>query len=326
MKKPIKNTTTTVKVKNSNNSNMTEKITYTTSAMAVGMSISFLSMLLNSNDCFHIEVDSPNHSLFPLKKIFNIPDDKLSLSVTDDMTDNIFWELSDVGKLTSPYLSPEFVNVKDQQLPVGRKINKPCIALACYQDYQHLQNYDSSDYNWPNNRYWSIEEYSKIFQLIKKAGYEVVTLDNHAIGLEDKVYWLNEYCEAVIGYEGGLCHLAHTLKIPSIILPWRPYETFLNIDSLHLDKRSYFVRSIEEILNWNNFDLKDIIEQLHNEITNNIFYLGNVTFSKDFSEYKIKIRDKEYSMLAGFRKFEVDFFQNNLKENLLFNVPIKYHN
>jgi hypothetical protein len=305
---------------------MTEKITYTTSAMAVGMSISFLSMLLNSDNNFHIKVDSPNHSLFPLKKIFNISDEKLSLSVTDDLSQNIFWELSDVGKLTSPYLSPAFVNVKGQQLSVGCKINKPCIALACYQDKEHLKNYDAADYNWPNNRYWSIEEYSQIFELIKKSGYEVVTLDNHAISLEDKVYWLNEYCEAVIGYEGGLCHLAHTLKIPTIILPWRPYETFLNIHSLHLDKRTYFLNSFEEILTWNEFDLQDKIEQLHNEITNNIFYLGNVTFSKDFSEYKIKIRDKEYSMLAGFRKFEVDFFQNNLKENLLFNVPIKYHN
>ncbi len=170
-----------------------EKITYTVSAMAVGMSISFLSMLLNSDRSFHIQVDSPNHSLIPLKKIFNIDDNKISISVTDDMSDNIFWELSDVGKLTSPYLSPKFVNVKGQQLSVGGKTNKPCIALACYQDYQHLQHYDASDPNWPNNRYWSIEEYAKIFELIKQAGYEVITLDNHAISLEDKVYWLNEY-------------------------------------------------------------------------------------------------------------------------------------
>ncbi len=108
-----------------------EKITYTVSAMAVGMSISFLSMLLNSDRSFHIQVDSPNHSLIPLKKIFNIDDNKISISVTDDMSDNIFWELSDVGKLTSPYLSPKFVNVKGQQLSVGGKTNKPCIALAC---------------------------------------------------------------------------------------------------------------------------------------------------------------------------------------------------
>lgn len=303
---------------------MTNKITYTISAMAVGMSISFLSMLCNSNYSFHINVDSPNHSLFPLKKIFNIPDEKISLSVTDDMSDNIFWELSDVGKLTSPYISPNEVFVKDTVLRVGQKTEKPCIALACYQDYQHLENYDKFDYNWPNNRYWSIEEYSKIFQLIKNAGYEVITLDNHGISLDDKVYWLNEYCEAVIGYEGGLCHLAHTLRIPSIILPWRPYETFLNIDSLHLDRKTYFVREFEEILNWNKFTLQDIIEQLQNQITNNIFYTSDVSFSPDLSEYKIVNKNKEYSMLAGFRQFELDFFQTKLKENLLFEKPIKY--
>ncbi len=303
-----------------------EKITYTTSAMAVGMSISFLSMLMNSDHCFHIQVDSEKHSLIPLKKIYNIPDNKLSISVTDDMSENIFWELSDVGKLTSPYISPDFVTIRNKQEPVNSKSDKPCIALACYQNYDHLENYDSADPNWPNNRYWSLEQYSKIFQLIKNAGYEVITLDNHAVHLEDKVHWLNEYCDAVIGYEGGLCHLAHTLRIPTIILPWRPYESFLNIDSLHLDRRTFFVRSIEEIMTWNKFDLQDIIEQLHNEITNNTFYTGKVSFSRDFTEYKIQTKDREYSLLAGYRPFEINFFQNHLRENLLFGRPIKYHN
>jgi len=305
---------------------MTDKITYTTSAMAVGMSISFLSMLMNSDYNFHINVDSPNHSLIPLKKIFCIPDNKLTLSVTDNMSDNIFWELSDVGKLTSPYLAPDFVSIRDEVIPVALKNEKPCIALACYQDYEHLKGYDASDFNWPNNRYWSVEEYSKIFQLIKNAGYEVITLDNHGINLEDKVYWLNEYCDAVIGYEGGLCHLAHTLKIPTIILPWRPYESFLNIDSLHLDRRTYFVRELEEILSWNGFTLQDKIEVLKNEVTNNVFYAGKVAFAKDFSEYKIELGSKEFSMLAGFRPFEVDFFVNKLKSNTLFGRPIKFFN
>lgn len=294
--------------------------------MAAGMSISFLSMLLNSDYSFHINVDSPQHSLIPLKRIFNISDDKISISVTDDMSSNIFWELSDVGKITSPYLSPERVIVKDQTIEVGSKKDKPCIALACYQDYAHLNTYDPADVNWPNNRYWSLSEYSKIFELIKQAGYEVITLDNHSISLDDKVYWLNEYCEAVIGYEGGLCHLAHTLKIPAIILPWRPYETFLNIDSLHLDKRTYFVRSIEEILSWNKFTLQDIIEELYNEVTNNIFYTGKVTFARDFSEYRIQHNNREYSMLSGVRKFEIDFWLNKLKSNTLFGRPITFYN
>jgi len=326
MRKQINQLPITAKAKYSNNNSMSEKITYTTSAMAAGMSISFLSMLMNSDHSFHICVDSENHSLVPLKKIYNIPDEKLSISVSDDMTDNIFWELSDVGKLTSPYITPEYVLVKNQKLAVGEKSEKPCIALACYQDYDHLKNYDKTDINWPNNRYWSMAEYTKIFELIKNAGYEVITLDNHSISLEDKVYWLNEYCDAVIGYEGGLCHLAHTLKIPSIILPWRPYESFLNIDSLHLDRRTYFVRKFEEILSWNKFNLIDTIELLKNEVTNNVFYTGKVLFAKDFSEYKIKTPDREYSMLAGFRSFEVDFFLNKCKTNTLFGNAIKYFN
>ena len=305
---------------------MNEKITYTISAMAAGMSISFLSMIMNSDYCFHIRVDSDRHSLIPLKRIYNITDDKLSISVTDDMSENIFWELSDVGKLTSPYISPDFVTVRNEQVPVAIKSDKPCVALACYQDYEHLKNYDPTDLNWPNNRYWSIEQYGKIFQLIKDAGYEVITLDNHAIHLEDKVHWLNEYCDAVIGYEGGLCHLAHTLRIPTIILPWRPYESFLNIDSLHLDRRTFFVREFEEISNWNQFTLSDTIELLKNEVTNNVFYTGKVTFARDLSEYRIQDGSREYSMLAGFRPFEVDFFLNKLRSNTIFGNSIKYFN
>jgi len=305
---------------------MTEKISYTTSAMAAGMSISFLSMLMNSDYSFHINVDSEKHSLIPLKKIYNIPDAKLSISVTNDMTENIFWELSDVGKLTSPYLTPEHVNIRGQLIEVKDRTDKPCIALACYQDYEHLKNYDAADTNWPNNRYWSLEEYGKLFNLIKDSGYEVFTLDNHAIDLNDKVYWLNEYCDAVIGYEGGLCHLAHTLKIPTIILPWRPYESFLNVDSLHLDRRTHFVRQFDEISNWNRFTLADTILMLKNEVTNNVFYTGKVTFAKDLSEYKIQTGNREYSMLAGFRPFEIDFFLNKLKSNTLFGSAIKYFN
>jgi hypothetical protein len=171
-----------------------------------------------------------------------------------------------------------------------------------------------------------LEEYSKIFQLIKNAGYEVVTLDNQAISLEDKVYWLNEYCDAVIGYEGGLCHLAHSLRIPTIILPWRPYESFLNIDSLHLDRRTFFIRDIDEVNKWNRFTLCDTIELLKNEVTNNIFYEGKVTFARDLTEYRIQTANREYSMLAGFRPFEIDFFLNKLKSNTIFGNPIKYFN
>jgi hypothetical protein len=305
---------------------MTEKISYTTSAMAAGMSISFLSMLLNSDHSFHINVDSETHSLIPLKKIYNIPDAKLSISVTNDMTENIFWELSDVGKLTSPYLIPEHVNIRGQLIRVKDRTDKPCIALACYQDYEHLKNYDATDPNWPNNRYWSLEEYGKLFNLIKDSGYEVITLDNHAIDLNDKVYWLNEYCDAVIGYEGGMCHLAHTLKIPTIILPWRPYESFLNVDSLHLDRRTHFVRQFDEINDWNRYTIADTIEMLKNEVTNNVFYTGKVTFARDLSEYRIQTGSREYSMLAGFRPFEVDFFLNKLKSNTLFGSAIKYFN
>lgn len=306
---------------------MPDKITYAIPRLALGQSISFLSMLLNSTYNFHINVNISDHIIIQLKKIYNIPDSKLSISIVDHMPDSIIWEISDVGKLTSPYISPEFLNIRDQQVKVFSKLDKCCIALTCYTNFQDLEKYDSTDYNHPNNRYLSIEQYSRIFQLIKQSGYEVMTLDNVNISLEEKVYLLNEFCAAIIGYEGGLCHLAHTLNIPAIILPWKPYEAFFcGLDSLHIDRKTYFVRSIEEFNNWSKFDLLNILEQTNDGITNNIFYTGEVKFAKDFSDYKITADNKQYGIMSGMYKFEIDFWKNNFENLSIFDKPIQFYN
>jgi hypothetical protein len=291
------------------------KIEYELSAMAVGMSISFLSMLVNSTESFHIYVDSPNHSLIILKTMFGIPDEKISISVKNSLDNNMFWELSDMGKLTSQYLDIDGFYLKGNYVKLSTNKNKPCIALTSYQDYKHLKDFDSQDPHWPNSRYRSMEEYSKLYALIKNAGYEVITLDNHSISLEDKLYWMNEYCDAVIGYEGGLCHLAHVLKIPSIIIPVKPYESFLTSHSLHVDSKTYFPFTFEEMLDWSPDDLKSIIIMLHNNMGNNALTNGKVVFANNFSEYEILIDNKSYSVLSGIRLHEMNFFQKYIKNH-----------
>ena len=305
---------------------MTTRINYQISAMAAGMCISFVSMLINSSDSYHVEVDSPTHTLFAIKKVFCIPDSKLSISIVKKLTSNVFWELSDVGKFTSPYIQPEFLNIYDNLVPVNLKRNKPFIALAMYQDYEHLQAYDNSDYNWPNNRYRSLDEYSLIFKLIKESGYEVISLDNHAIPFDEKIRLLNDHVECVIGYEGGLCHIAHVLQIPCIVLPWNIPETFLNLHALHLDLKTWFVYKFEDVLKWDKIYLQTLINSLQQNQGNNIFASGNIKFKKDFSEYVLETTTREYSMLPGYRQFEIDFFQKHIEYQQFFGKSIAFYN
>ena len=292
--------------------------------MAAGMSISFISMLLNSNDSYHIEVDSPNHTLCVIKEVFCIPDDKITISIVNSLTKNIFWELSDIGKFTSPYFSPDFIDVTSEKIKLNTNRNKPYIALAMYQDFDHLQNFSSSDYNWPNNRYRSLDEYSFLFKLIKQAGYEIITLDNQKIPFAEKIRILNNYVDGVIGYEGGLCHIAHVLQIPCIILPWNIPETFLNVHALHLDLKTWFVHEFNDIKNWDSKHLLDTIDRLQNNLGNNIFATGQIEFKKDFSEYILKTNAKEYSILSPYRDFEVEFFKRNLSKQQFFGKPLVF--
>ena len=294
--------------------------------MAAGMCISFVSMLMNSSDSYHIEVESPTHTLFAIKKVFDIPDHKLTISCVDKLDSNIFWELSDVGKFTSPYIQPQHLNINSSIVPVNTKRNKPLVALAMYQDYEHLQAYDNTDYNWPNNRYRSLDEYALIFKLIKQSGYEVISLDNHAIPFDEKIRLLNDHVECVIGYEGGLCHIAHVLQIPCVVLPWNIPETFLNLHALHLDKKTWFVYKFEDIVQWDKGYFRTLIDSLQHDQGNNIFASGKTKFKKDFSEYVLQTPAREYSMLPGYRQFEINFFQKHIEYQQFFGKSIAFYN
>ena len=287
---------------------------YQISEMAVGMAISFLSMLLNSGSSYIVEVESAEHVLIQLKKIFNI-NDKIIIKVVKQLDSNLFNELSDVGKFTSPYFKSNFPKTK----------NKPYIVLAMYQNYNHLVDYDHNDINWPNTKYRSLDEYSFLFKLIKLIGYEVITLDNQNMSLENKVKFLNDYVECVIGYEGGLCHIAHVLDIPCIVLPWKMPELFLNIHSLHLDLKTWFVDDFTEILKWNESKLLSVIESCKLDQGNNIFAQGQVTFKNDFTNYRLITNNKSYSILPMYRDFEIAFFQNNLDYQTFFGKPIVFY-
>jgi hypothetical protein len=254
-------------------------IQYSSQINGLGSTIGWLSFLLYANSPVTIQV-SPIQTgqldvVNRLKQLFNIPDSKISLEVDNNLTDlNCVMRHGDAAKLFAPYI--EYQNVPNWK--------KPCIGFACSNKSEDIFTKDQfvsidNSKEFPYNRYYPIEDNSKIFELIKRAGYDVITFDHLNFGLEQKITTMANLCDAVIGYEGGLCHIAHTLGIPTIILPWKftltgnIMDTYNHCHSqlLHLDKKTFFVDHIYDILNWSPNTLISKIDELKEGQGNNMF-------------------------------------------------------
>jgi hypothetical protein len=196
-----------------------------------------------------------NKNFEKYKKIFNISDQQLVVNHTLDLVDEI--EPSDLFKVYSPYI--KLPNVKR---------NKKYIGISGYQD---SKIYEKTKLIYPEYKIYSIDQYSNLYKLIKKCGYDVITLDSRDIDLEDKVNLILDYCECVIGYEGGIAHLCHMLDVPYIMLPWKiPFD----IKLLHLDEKTFFLESFDELMSWKKEDLDFCIHDLYNNKHNNELILN----------------------------------------------------
>ena len=245
-----------------------------------------------------------------IKSILGIPDDQISITPIplQNKQDNIpMLELSDCSKFLSPYIQPNTVNVFGKSVPIGRK-KKPCIGLCIHRS--SIAGYDNllTDI-FPDNRQYPMDVNFEIIKLILKSEYDVITINSHDISLEHKVSMMNELCEAVISYEGGIAHLAHVLQIPTIILPWRlgkhgrpPNRSEkLFTHSVHMDRKTWFLESVDELLNWSPDQLRFKIRELHNNLSNNIY---------------LTHPDPTIVPWPSFCKFERDFFKQYLPHRL----------
>jgi hypothetical protein len=271
----------------------------------LGSNLGHLSLLLYAYDSIDLYANEGcKIFLEPIKETLQL--DNLQIKYEDRLhgrTDH-FPNISDYDKFFVPYLNVDNILYNGIYFPTGRK-NKKYIAIACYQSTKNYvfrrHEYNNKILEWPYNRYYSIEDYSKIFELAKLSGYDVITLDNNETNFTEKIYMLNELCDCIIGYEGGLAHLAHILKIPSIILPWRSLLDDKKINGqhaglnnnchfgyiMHLDKRTYFPESIQEVLTWSPEKLREIINNLHNEDGNNPYLSPELKFSiDDYGKYQ----------------------------------------
>jgi hypothetical protein len=275
---------------------------YEFSSMGLGTTLSFLSVLADAQQPVLIKTNRSDNALHHLKRIFDLQ--WLSIEIQDQL----LWDLAqdpegirDSCKFYSPYLPVDKIIVFEKTWAINNK-SKPCIGLATWDLQQEF-----SHHSWPYNRLYPVDVWSKIYQLCVRSGYDVISLNSVNIDLDQKIWMLNELCDCVIGYEGGIVHLAHVLQIPTVILPWRnalnagevisENELFLMPQKLHLDPKTYFPRGVDELLNFTAGDLKSKIVQLRNN-QGNSQCLGDMDakpihltkFEKNFIQTFVKSR------------------------------------
>jgi hypothetical protein len=310
---------------------MNDIIEYEFSESGLGTSICFLSTMLASNRKIVLYTNKVNNSLFELKKFFQIPDSQFVIQYREHLSNDIIISptqqllVSDIIKIFAPYFSVDTVNVLGQSRAL-KGSGKPCVALMCYNNYESYLQYDPDNSRYPDNRYHALQDYANIFQLIKRAGYEVITLDSADINLEQKIYMLNELCDAVVGYEGGMCHLAHVLKIPAIILPYRyqpgqfrsRWNPYLNL--LHLDKRTWFLDTMEQLYRWSPADFKSMITNLYNGCGNNLFRSNELSIQFSENWKRVSISSPESGEISDLptTDFEYNFYKTYVNDLKLF--------
>jgi hypothetical protein len=235
--------------------------------------------LRQANQPVSIQATSSYTLLHDIKRVFNL--DWLTVTTNDELANDLVSNnlVGDSGKFYSPYLPVDSITVNGQQRPVGKR-NKPCIGLATWN-----LSFEWSSDNFPYNRLYPKETWANIFQLCLHAGYDIITLNSPDIDFENKAGLVNDLCDCIIGYEGGVAHLGHVLKVPTIILPWRtwcndqdranpPGDLKSIPHTLHIDKQTYFLDSADELLAWTPIELKNKIQQLYNNQGNNMFFTG----------------------------------------------------
>ena len=300
------------------------KLEYGLSPIGLGTNIILMSLLLDSGLPVCIYTNDSNHLMHKLKSIFNIDDSRLTVVYDPTFSENITNKITDQSKYFSPYFNVDSVNIFNQQWPV-KKPNKPCIGLAMFHRSKPGENIDNK---YPHSKLYSREVYANIFNLITAAGYDVITFNNETIEVDHKIWMLNELCECVIGYEGGIAHIAHLLKIPSIILPYhhcgdgvRPLwadDGLLDVNllytahKLHIDRRTYFLSSPREIVNWSPEQLRQMILDLHNLKGNNILFESGIVVIPDMLQVVTDIPGLD-DMNPWLSDFEFQFISKYIK-------------
>ena len=159
---------------------MSDTSEYEISGMALGTSISILSLLLDAGKPLVLHAPSEYTLIRDLKRILNIPDDKLTIVTKEILKDDIWPKSGDIAKIFSPYMSSDTIKLFGQQYVVGRR-NKPCIGIAIGNTDDKIESN-----SFPNNRYYPRSHWVKLFELLTRTRYDVITFDNLDVSIEQK--------------------------------------------------------------------------------------------------------------------------------------------
>jgi hypothetical protein len=241
----------------------------------LGIIVTQLSFVLATGRPGCAVVSNADNIIYDLKRIFNISDDQLIIeSGTHGHPD---LETDELGTY-APYYHSDTVTVLGQQFKTG-KTKKPCVALVMH--HGHGLGDDQLVKSMPYNKFATAEQYQKVFTWLTNLGYDVITMNQNCVELEQKIYMLNELCDFVVGYEGGLQHLAHMLKIPCIVFPWRYNDAggepmypgmYYETHRFHADRRTWFLKTTDELVFWTRQDLDRVLDRLNSEQGNNILF------------------------------------------------------
>jgi hypothetical protein len=263
----------------------------------LGTELCAFSTFVNSKiGTLHVKGGFENHSFTRFKKIFNVGDNQLLLkSYNETFPNDIFIDPQDLFKMYSPYVIKERPNK-----------TRKYVGLSCYHSADFMFDCTNMNTDYPNSKLYPIEIYQRLFQLIKSWGYDVITFDSRDVSVEDKADVIYNMCDFVIGYEGGIAHLSHMLDTPTFILPWR-VDTVIP-ELLHLDKKTYFCQSINEVLGWSRSDILEKVYQLNKKETNNRFLnnqleLINNSYSFSIPEKNITPKLLEHDEIQYIKHF-----------------------
>lgn len=266
---------------------MAQRLRFRIRPDGLGIIILQMSFFLATKKPVEVLIPSEKHLAVELKRIFKIADEQMIITVGDQ---NAIEDLhtDELGAYV-PYFHSDTVELFGRDFSTARK-KKSCVALAMH----HGLGIDPPDHihSMPYNKFAPADEYSGIFSMLDRAGYDVITLNNKTLTVEQKVFLLNEFCDCVIGYEGGIGHLAHLLKIPCIVLPWRYCDDgssprrpgiYYEPHRYHYDRKTWFVMHdhAREIIKWTPEQLRDKIEDLYNDGGNNVIFNPTVSFDPE---------------------------------------------
>jgi hypothetical protein len=261
-------------------------------SVGLGDNICMLSALANVPDRVNLYTTNDHNTfarLNTLIDILQIPKTSVNLVLSNEQGNfsNHGWPL----KLLTDYHKPKAVKVNNQLLDTKFNIEKKCVAIAGFYDNplddQNCESYQRNQWPWCKHR--PIEYWAKIFSWLKSMNYDVITVDKFW-SLENKVDTLVRNCCAIISYEGGMAHLAHTLQLPCFLIDWKHPSPSTKLGTFHCDlvhktNTVHIVRNDNEFFNWNYDQFQHRIHELSQGMTNN--RILNKDYSIRFEESTI---------------------------------------